>query len=94
MPSVKFRGVNRADAFDELAHVDNVPAGLRQVAHTAIDQLDDSDVEVEFVWSTDASGVSAAVTVKVLGLPKRLPFTLTRDQIVEARNQGRSIPKD
>jgi hypothetical protein len=93
MASFKFRGVNRSDALDELAHVE-APAGLRQIVSDALHSLPDSEVEVEFISSTDESGVSAAVTVKVLGPAKRLPMTYTRDQIVEARNQGRGIPKD
>ncbi len=96
MGTVKFRGINRADAYDELAHVGNVPAGLRQIAHEAIDRLNESEVQVEFNFDgPNESGVSASVTVKILGPSKRLPMTYTRDQIVEARSFGSGgIPKD
>ncbi len=96
MGIVKFRGINRADSFDELAHVDNVPAGLQRIAHEAIDRLPDSEVQVEFNFDgPNESGVSASVTIKVLGPAKRLPMTYTRDQIVEARSFGNGgIPKD
>ena len=102
MGTVKFRGINRADSFDELAHVDNVPAGLRQIVHEAIDRLNDAEIEVEFNFdslvpplapSVAESGISASVTVKVLGPAKQMPMTYTRDQIVEARDRRGGIPK-
>jgi hypothetical protein len=96
MPNVKLRGINRNDALEELAHTStsDAPPGLRQVAHDALYKLEDSEVEMEFISRSDYSGVSASVTVKVLGPARRLPMTYTRDQITEARNQGRSVPKD
>ena len=95
MPSIKFRGINRNDALEELACIgtSDAPRGLRQIAHEALHTLEDSDVEVEFISSSDYSGVSAAVTVKVLGPARRLPMTYTRDQIVEQRNQTGTIMK-
>lgn len=91
--NVKFRGVNRADAFDELAHVEGIPPGLRQVASSSIDQLPDSEVEVEFSYDMNDGGVTASVTVKVLGLGHPLPVTFTRDQVVEQRNRTGTIMK-
>jgi hypothetical protein len=92
--NVKFRGINRNDALEELAHASGVSPGLRQVVSDALYTLSDSEVEVEFNSASDYSGVSASVTVKVIGPPHQYPMTFSRDQIVEARNQGRSIPKD
>jgi hypothetical protein len=91
--NIKFRGVNRADAFDELAHADNVPSGLRQLVHTAIDQLPESELEVEIAYDRDDSGVTASVAVKVLGLARPMPVTFTRDQVVEQRNRTGTIMK-
>ncbi len=94
MGTVKFRGINRADSYDELAHI-SVPAGLRQIAHETIDRMNDAEVEVEFNFDApNESGMSASVTVKVLGPPKQMPVTYTRDQIVEARDRRGGVPKD
>jgi hypothetical protein len=90
----KFRGINRNDSLEELANVNKVSVGLRQLAFELIGEAGNSEIEVEINSTSDASTISAAVTVKVLGPPRRLPMTYTRDQIVEVRDQGRSIPKD
>lgn len=91
--NVKFRGINRADAFDELAHVDNVPVGLRQIVANAIDQLPESELEVEFNFDSNAGGVMASASVKVLGIGRPLPVTYSRDQVVEQRGKTGTIMK-
>lgn len=91
--NIKFRGVNRADAFEELAHAGDIPVGLRQVVHTAIDQLPDSELEIEIAYDMNDGGVTASVSVKVLGLARPLPVTFTRDQVVEQRNRTGTIMK-
>ncbi len=93
MVSVKFRAINRADAIDELHNVEGVPGGLRQLASDAINNGADAEIEVMFSFTSDYTGVTASMITKVLGPPKRLPMTYTRDQIVEVRNQGQGIYK-
>jgi hypothetical protein len=94
MATGKFHGVNRADSFEELAHLSGgMPGGLRQIVHNAIDQLPDSELEVEFSYDMSDGGVTASVVVKVLGIARPLPVTYTRDQIVEQRNKTGTIMK-
>lgn len=93
MAVIKFRGINRADAFDELAHANNVPSGLRHVVHTAIDQLPDSELDVEISFDMNDSCVTALAVVKVIGMARSLPMTYTRDQIFEQRNKMGTILK-
>lgn len=94
MATGKFHGINRNDAFEELAHLSGgMPGGLRQIAHDAINRLPDSELEVEFSYEMNDEGVMASVTVKVLGIARPLPVTFTRDQIVEQRNRTGTILK-
>lgn len=94
MVITKFRGINRADSLDELAHVDRVSSGLRHLANELMAEAGNSEIEVEMKSTSDDSVIHGEVTVKVLGPPKQMPMTYTRDQIVQVRSQGRDIPKD